>query len=187
MPASLDERASSPSLDTASRFSEKAFERRSSRKRPKRSLLAVIAAHPRYESFVGFVFSEIADVCRQARAFQQMTRSVLVSAASGVIEREFDHGAERQRRRRRVLAGQRLGDWRQDLIAISVEVLRSLHNELRRAIERGPRRQEPHGMEKILVAFGEFERSRLRVHGVEIGQPFQMLSQMLIRQKSLEA
>ena len=85
-----------------------------------------------------FVFSEIADIRRQTRAFQQMARGVFVSAGSAVIERELDHGAQRERRRQRMLASQSFGDRRQNLIAIAVEILRSLQDELRCAIERRP-------------------------------------------------
>lgn len=60
----------------------------------------MIAANLRHEGFVHFMPSELVDICGERRAFEQMARRVFVTAASGMIEREFDHGSERQHRRK---------------------------------------------------------------------------------------
>lgn len=113
-------------FDTAFWPHDQPLERRSGRVGPERSLLAVLAAHPRHEGLVGLVLSEVAEICGQPGAFQQMARGVLVAAGSTLIERKFDHGAQRQRRRQWVFPGQGFGDRRQNFIAISVEILRAL-------------------------------------------------------------
>lgn len=84
------------------------------------------------------LLSEVGDICRQPGAFQQMPRRVLVAAGSTLVESEFDHRSQRQRRLQRIFSRQGFGDRRQNLVAISVEVLGALQDELRCPIECRP-------------------------------------------------
>jgi len=98
-----------------------------------------------------------------------MASGVFVSARSALIERKVDHGAQRQRRRQWMFAGQSFGDRSQDLVLIAVQLSRSTLHEFRRAIQGGPRRQERQHVLQALEVLDVIERTSFRFDVVEIG------------------
>jgi hypothetical protein len=92
----------------------------SSHKAPERALLAVLATKFRGESLMSLAFAEIRNPRRETGAFLKMTRRVFVSAGAGMIETEFDHGAQGHGGRQRMFVGQRIGDGSQYFVLIAI-------------------------------------------------------------------
>ncbi len=86
-----------------------------------------------------------------------------------------------------MLASEGVGDGRQHLVTIAVQFFCSIEHEFRRAIGRRPGREERQRRGQICEILGVIERSVFDLNVVEIGQPFQIITQVSRRKKSFEA
>ncbi len=129
----------------------------------------MLATHASHERLVRFKLPEVRDRRSETGAFLKVTRSMLVSARPTVIEREFDHGAERQRRSQGMLACQRVRDRRQNLITIAIQFVGVREYAFRCAVRRWSVGEERERRTEWVEILCEIERAAFRLDVVELG------------------
>ena len=85
--------------------------------------------------------TEVPDRGRETCALHEMPRGMPITARSGLGERE-DHRPKQERRGERVLAGQDIRRWRQDLVMVAIELSGPRHHEARGSIHSRPGDEE---------------------------------------------
>jgi class 3 adenylate cyclase len=109
---------------------------------PKAALAAMLSFQPGGIRLVRLEDGEVLDHGCEACALHEMPRGMAVAARPGLGEREVDHRPKHERRGERVLAGERIGGRRQDLVMIAIELRRPLSHKASGSIQCGPGDQE---------------------------------------------
>ena len=103
-----------------------------------------------------------------------MPRGVLVSTRPAVVQGKVDHRPQQQRRREGVLAGERLGCGRQNLVVISIKFSGAFKHEGCRSVESRPSHEKAQSQEEVRRSLGIVECLFLDLDFVEIRQLLQI-------------